>query len=475
MAEAEELTATKKRTSSVVAVGDGAGASTPSVVLTKRGSNLAPLPQLADHDEERQTVVVDMYKGLGDGESEEEEEQKSVQEDPSIHKAQNNKPNDMQNTGDPITTINIHLWRPVLESYEFFHFEDTKRLHLLSKTTEFFQFIHKHLVDEAVIIDSKFPHVPEWKRRTSIWLDWKGKNNVTNITKALNDCHKALSRELAYIERSRIICTEDKIQTPIIRFQDMHLGEKTFRVGNYSVATPKNFFVGKRTFQSDDWKGALSKHHPGRTLMESVSMFEHGEQPEPDDPSFEEFKRLLMEAEEEKMHNLCISEYAASLKMDITSAHKRKPLRITWDNIYNYLMENSKNPPSDKILRSLKESFTNVEYIVNPHFQHLPSLDNSNSDVRILSSPIIWLDSFTKLLNERAKNLFALKNAIMEFLRGRRKKEKSLKGKTRICVEELQVEVDEESDRMKEVIQNLKIPFNAFNEFYQDDEDVKKK
>ena len=107
----------------------------------------------------------------------------------------------------------------------------------------------------------------------------------------------------------------------------MHLGEKTFRVGNYSVATPKNFFVGKRTFQSDDWKGALSKHHPGRTLMESVSMFEHGEQPEPDDPSFEEFKRLLMEAEEEKMHNLCISEYAASLKMDITSAHKRKPLR----------------------------------------------------------------------------------------------------------------------------------------------------
>jgi len=43
MAEAEELTAAKKRTSSVVAVGDG-GASTPSVVLTKRGSNLAPLP-----------------------------------------------------------------------------------------------------------------------------------------------------------------------------------------------------------------------------------------------------------------------------------------------------------------------------------------------------------------------------------------------------------------------------------------------
>lgn len=434
---------------------DGGACSTPSATsFSKRASNLVPLPT-ATHDD-RQLVTIDMYKEY-DGVSDKEEEV-SVQEVaiPETH-----------DTGDPITTIDIHLWRPVLESYEFFHFEDTKRLHLLSKTTEFFQFIHKHLVDEAVIIDSKFPHVPEWKRRTSIWLDWKGKNNVSNITKALNECHRALNRELNYIEKSRIICTEDKIQTPIIRFQDMNLGEKTFRVGNYSVATPKNFFVGKRTFQSDDWKGALSKHHPGRTLMESISMFEHGESPEPDDPSFGEFKRLLMEAEEEKLHNLCLSEYAASLKLDITKAHKRKPTIIEWKDLYAHLTSNSKHPPGDRILRSLENSFKNVTYIINPHFSHLPPLDSSN-DVRIISSPIIWLDSFTKLLNERAGNLFGLKNSIMEFLRGRRKKDKNLKGKTRICVEELQIEVDEESDRMKEVIQNLKIPFNAFSEFYQE-------
>lgn len=458
MAEAADISpspAIQKRISSLI----NGGASTPGVPLTKRGSNVVPLPNIADHDhdEERRLVTVDMYKA-DDGASEKEEVE-SVPEDPEIPEA--------QKTGDPITEINIHLWRPVLESYEFFHFEDTKRLHLLSKTTEFFQFIHKHLVDEAVIIDSKFPPVPEWKRRTSIWLDWKGKNNVANITKALNNCHTALTREISYIEKSRIICTEDKIQTPIIRFQDMNLGEKTFRVGSYSVATPKNFFVGKRTFQSDDWKGALSKHHPGRTLMESVSRGEHGEQPEPDDPRFEEFKQLLMEAEEEKLHNLCLSEYAASLKMDITIAHKNEPLRITWNDIYGNLTENAKSKPSDKMRSSLEKSFAKVEYVFNPHYEQLPSF-TSNDNVHILSSPIIWLDSFTKLLNERAVNLCALKNAIMEFLRGRRKKEKSFKGKTRICVEELQTEVDEESDRMKEVIQNLKIPLYAFNEFYED-------
>merc|ERR1712107_238485 len=103
-----------------------------------------------------------------------------------------------------------------------------------------------------------------------------------------------------------------------------------------------------------------------------------------------------------------------ALKMDITAAHKKEPVRITWDDIYSHLMENSKNPPSDKVLQSLEKSFLNVEYVFNPHFKHLPPLTANTPHLRILSSPIIWLDSFTKLLNERAGNLFALKNAIME-------------------------------------------------------------
>lgn len=428
--------------------------------LGKRSSALnVPLPAvLLNEDDDRKLVTVDMYKQqLND--SDQEEVVDSGDKDPL-------EGVEAQKMGDPITSINPGLWKPVLDSYEFFHFEDTKRLQLLSKTTEFFQFIHKHLVDETCIIDSKFPRVTEWRRRTSIWVDWKGKNNVTNITKALNDCHNALTRQLNYIRNSRIICIEDKVGTPLIRFDDMILGDRTFRVGNYAVATPTNFFLGKRTYQSDDWRGALSKHHPARTLMQTVSIFEHGEQPEPGDPMFNEYKRLLEEAEEEKMHNLCLAEYAASLRLDLTNASKKTdPLRITWEDIKKQLLSSQKKKPNSKIMESLQNSFQNVEYIINAPYKKLPPL-MKEKETHLLSSPIIWLDSFTKLLNDRAGALFALKNAIMEFLRGRRKKEKTLKGKTRICVEELQVDVDEESRRMTEVIQNLRIPFNAFDEFY---------
>ena len=56
-----------------------------------------------------------------------------------------------------------------IESFQFPQFEVAKRLHLLSKTTEFFQFIHKHLVDEQVIVESKFRLVEDWKRKTSVF------------------------------------------------------------------------------------------------------------------------------------------------------------------------------------------------------------------------------------------------------------------------------------------------------------------
>merc|ERR1719499_1850181 len=137
---------------------------------SSRASVGPPLPNMkkdGDH------ILLSMYKVEEDGSSDEEDVEGYQDDDNGIMEG----PDDYD-TGDPITAIKVNLWRPVLESYEFFQFEVTKRLQLLSKTTEFFQFVHKHLVDEQVLIESKFPHIPDWKRRTSVIIDWKRKNNV---------------------------------------------------------------------------------------------------------------------------------------------------------------------------------------------------------------------------------------------------------------------------------------------------------
>merc|ERR1719242_4723 len=138
----------------------------PTDILDPRMSFAPPLPGLQQGQDFMNHAGVNMYIA-GHSDEEEVSPEEDSQDGPEAYE-----------TGDPITAIKVNLWRPVLESYEFFQFEVTKRLHLLSKTTEFFQFVHKHLVDELVIIESKFPQVHDWKRRTSVMFDFKRKNNV---------------------------------------------------------------------------------------------------------------------------------------------------------------------------------------------------------------------------------------------------------------------------------------------------------
>jgi len=356
---------------------------------------------------------------------------------------------------DCITDINAHEWHPVdFNTYEQHVFDQKNKLKLLKKTAEFFLLVHKNLVDENVVVETSIPEQDLWKKNTKKRVDIFGKNNVDEITKSIKECHIIWANHQRFLKQTRIVVEEDQARDKQIQMADVNLGQKNFKVGKISVINPVNFFsLGKLSFELEMWDESLRQPTPGRSLMEATKDFEDVmNEFEFGSHQYSEILQISKLVEAEKMHNLCLSEYINTKRINLSDCRKKgEPERISWEEVSQTV-----GGLSGKIKNSLTESFKGVEYVLNAHPKIQEKLSNENPRIHHIMTPTVWLHTLCYLFNQRLQNWWILSTTATTWLSGRRKKAVEQRGFVRIEVEKLAERVADECKEVKTIVENLR-------------------